>query len=182
MVPDDCAMTEKTRKARVTDENLAEAKKLKKLYDGEPHKGNPGGLTQAAFGATYNIGAQSVVWQYLNGRIPLNLRAATGFAKGLKCKISDFSPRLAAAASAVAEGEPKSEQEKVHSLVKLHLLDLTQTEAQLVALYRDLDDDRRADVMQHVNKLHNKVHERPSPANPFPAASKRKRKEEKESN
>ena len=179
MVPDDCLMTEKTRKARVTEENRLEAERLKAIYNGEPHNGKPEGLTQADFGAKYDIGAQAVVWQYLNGRIPLNLRAATGFARGLKRKIADFSPRLAAEAAKLTSGESQPEQAKI-----LSFLDLNRTEAQLVALYRDLDEDRRADLLQRANTLHNEVHTHASPANPFPDAPtpKRKRKTEVKEN
>lgn len=172
MVPDYCAMTEKSRKAKVTEENRGEAAALKKIYDGAPHNGRPSGLTQAAFGAQYDIGSQAVVWQYLNGAIPLNLRAATGFARGLKCKIADFSTRLAKEALALTSGQVSPSDEKI-----LSFLDLNRTEAQLVALFRDLDEERRADLLQHANKLHNEVHTHPSPANPFP---KRKKKEVKE--
>jgi len=44
----------------------------------------------------YQIGSQSAVTSFLNGHTPLSLKAARGFAKGLNCLISDFSPRLAA--------------------------------------------------------------------------------------
>lgn len=172
MVPDHCAMTEKSRKAKVTEENRGEAAALKKIYTGAPHNGKPSGLSQAAFGAQYDIGSQAVVWQYLNGAIPLNLRAATGFARGLGCRIADFSPRLAKDAAALTSGQATPGDEKI-----LSFLDLNRTEAQLVALFRDLDEERRADLLQHVNKLHNEVHTHPSPANPFPAAAKKKRRE-----
>jgi hypothetical protein len=171
VVPDYCAMTEKSRKAKVTEENRGEAAALKKLYDGEPHNGRPSGLTQAAFGVQYDIGSQAVVWQYLNGTIPLNLRVATGFARGLKCRIADFSPRLAKEASALTSGQVgQVGDEKI-----LSFLDLNRTEAQLVALFRDLDEDRRADLLQHINKLHNEAHPHPSPANPFATAKKKRR-------
>lgn len=40
-----------------------------------------------------------MVWQLLRGRSPLSLQAAKGFARGLGCNISDFSPRLASLGS-----------------------------------------------------------------------------------
>lgn len=52
------------------------------------------GLTQQTFGSRYDIGDQGLVTQYLNGIIPLNLKAAIRFAKGLKVGVSDFSPSL----------------------------------------------------------------------------------------
>lgn len=39
---------------------------------------------------------QGAVSQYLNGTIPMNLEAASKFATFLRCRINDFSPRLAA--------------------------------------------------------------------------------------
>jgi hypothetical protein len=77
------------RKAKVTDEHREEAAKLRAIWDSRPHE------TQAEFGEKYGIGNQSAVGQFLNARIPLNMKAASGFARGLKCSISDFSPRIA---------------------------------------------------------------------------------------
>lgn len=80
--------------AVLTDENREESARLKKLYEEAKH-----GLSQADFGAAYGIGNQGAVWQCLNGKgMPISLKAARGFAKGLKCDIADFSPRLAAEA------------------------------------------------------------------------------------
>lgn len=52
-------------------------------------------LSQEAFGERHHIGTQGVVWQYLNGKIPLNLNAALKFARGIGCDVAEFSPRLA---------------------------------------------------------------------------------------
>lgn len=54
--------------------------------------------TQAVFGELHEIGTQGAVGQFLRGETPLSLKAARGFAAGLKCEIADFSPRLAAEA------------------------------------------------------------------------------------
>lgn len=51
--------------------------------------------TQAEFGELHGVGNQSAVGQFLRGKIPLSLKAAKGFAKGLNCLVADFSPRLA---------------------------------------------------------------------------------------
>lgn len=67
---------------------IDDAARLRALFDAQS-------LTQEAFGERYGIGSQSLVWQYLNGYIPLNLHAAARFAVGLKCEVADFSPRLA---------------------------------------------------------------------------------------
>lgn len=80
-----------TRKAKVTPETKAESKKLKELWDALPER-----PSQAVFGETYQVGSQSAVTSFLHGTTPLSLKAAKGFAAGIGCRISDFSPRLAA--------------------------------------------------------------------------------------
>lgn len=52
-------------------------------------------VSQAKFGEKYKIGGQAAVGQFLNGDTALSFKAARGFAAGLGCSISDFSPRLA---------------------------------------------------------------------------------------
>ena len=69
-----------------------EAKRLKEIWDGADVSVRG---TQADFGDAYSIGNQSAVGQFLRGETPLSLKAAKGFARGLSCKIADFSPRLA---------------------------------------------------------------------------------------
>lgn len=68
---------------------LEDAARLKALYQERAT------LSQAEFGARFGIGSQGMVWQYLNGRRPLNHRAAEAFATGLNIQITDFSPTLA---------------------------------------------------------------------------------------
>ena len=51
-------------------------------------------MTQAEFGEKYHLGSQSMVWQYLHGRAPLNLDAAKKFAAGLNVSLSEISPTL----------------------------------------------------------------------------------------
>jgi transcriptional regulator with XRE-family HTH domain len=60
----------------------------------------PRGMSQAEFGATYGLGVQGMVWQYLNGYTPLNYDAAAKFARGLRCTIRDISPAMAASLEA----------------------------------------------------------------------------------
>jgi phage repressor protein C with HTH and peptisase S24 domain len=66
--------------------------------------------SQEEFGRRFEIGSQGMVWQYLNARRPLNIKAATAFAKGLGVSVDAFSPRLAQeirlAASHVQDGIP----------------------------------------------------------------------------
>lgn len=88
---------EDTKRGKVTDENREESRLLKKIWestyeDRKKHKLH----TQGAFGAEYEIGGQAVVGFFLNGHTAISLKAAKGFAKGLGCQVSDFSPRLAA--------------------------------------------------------------------------------------
>jgi hypothetical protein len=84
------------RRAKVTEEHLEEARKLKQLWvDTAEARERAGVGNQLAFGAHYKIGTQGAVGAFLNGKTPLSLKAARGFADGLGCKVSDFSPRLA---------------------------------------------------------------------------------------
>lgn len=78
------------RPAKVTDEHKAEAKRLKEIWQSAPRQ------TQDEFGERFDVGNQSAVGQFLNGRVPLSLKAAVGFARGLGVSVADFSPRLAA--------------------------------------------------------------------------------------
>jgi len=54
-----------------------------------------GWATQEKFGHQFGIGNQSAVGAFLNGRTALSPKAAAAFARGLNCKVSEFSPRLA---------------------------------------------------------------------------------------
>lgn len=85
------------KRAIVTEENLRESAKLKDLWKQAKH-----GFTQEEFGAKFEIGGQAAVWQFLNGKTPLSMKAAKGFAKGLGCQIGDFSLRLSTEAEALA--------------------------------------------------------------------------------
>lgn len=81
---------EKTRRKPLEPWQREDAARLKALYDAT------GREAQEKFGARYGIGSQALVWQYLNGYIPLNLKVAIKFAVGINCKVADFSPTLAA--------------------------------------------------------------------------------------
>ena len=89
----------RAKDALITDENRKESERLKALYKNSGH-----GLTQEAFGQEFNIGNQGTVWQCLNANgMPISMKAAQGFAKGLNCEIADFSPRLDALAKGILE-------------------------------------------------------------------------------
>lgn len=85
------------RRAKVTDETIEESRRLRAIWDATPNK-----PSQAVFGELHGIGSQAAVTLFLNGRTPLSLKAASGFAKGLNCLVSDFSPRLAAQQDQIA--------------------------------------------------------------------------------
>jgi hypothetical protein len=78
-------------KAKITDENRRESDLLKKIWEQTGHSG----LTQAEFGYRFDIGTQAAVGFFLNGKSAISLKAAKGFARGLACRIADFSARLA---------------------------------------------------------------------------------------
>lgn len=70
------------------DWQIEDARRLKSLFASC-------GETQDAFGARTGIGGQSLVGQYLNAVIPLNLRIVVKFADGLGVDVADISPTLA---------------------------------------------------------------------------------------
>lgn len=93
--------------ALLTAENRDESAALKKLWTA--YKDSSESLTQEAFGQKFGIGNQGAVWQCLNAKgMPISLKAAQGFAEGLRCQIEDFSPRLAKLAKGIADsvGQP----------------------------------------------------------------------------
>lgn len=69
---------------------VEDAARLRKLFDERA-----GEISQARFGADYEIGSQGMVWQYLSALRPLNIDAAVKFARGLGISIDDFSERIA---------------------------------------------------------------------------------------
>ena len=97
-------MTQDTRRGKVTPEHIEEAKRLKALWEeAKPQLAQSGLDSQAAFGERYGIGNQAAVGFFLNGKTALSMKAALAFCTGLGCRLSDFSPRLAAEASSQIE-------------------------------------------------------------------------------
>ncbi|PHM73664.1 LexA family protein [Xenorhabdus kozodoii] len=77
-------------KKKLTTEQLAEAARLKEIFES---KKDQLGITQETLAE--EIGkTQGAISHYLNGKNPLNLEMAIFFAKKLKVKIADFSPSL----------------------------------------------------------------------------------------
>ena len=79
----------------LTPAQESECKKLKELFI----KKSP--LSQKAFALKYGFGTPGNLWQYLNGRRPLNVNFAAKMAKLLGVNIAEFSTRLAAEAEAL---------------------------------------------------------------------------------
>ncbi len=99
------------RRAKITPENQQESVRLLSIWNRmKPTLVSRGYGSQEAFGAMFGIGNQAAVGHFLNGRSAISLKAAAAFAQGLECKVSEFSPRLAALlhedASSVAPAHP----------------------------------------------------------------------------
>jgi len=52
-------------------------------------------FSQTSFARECGISSQQVVYQYLSGYLPLNLKTAVKFSRYLLCSVRDFSPRIA---------------------------------------------------------------------------------------
>lgn len=76
-------------KAQISDTQLEDAARLRALFAAHAR------LSQAEFGAEYEIGVQGMVWQYLNAKRPLNIDACVKFARGLGITIDQISPTIA---------------------------------------------------------------------------------------
>lgn len=87
----------KTEPKTLEDWQLEDARRLKVLFDSREPK-----ISQTEFGAKFEIGSQGMVWQYVAARRPLNIKAATAFARGLGVNVEDFSPTIAGQISAAA--------------------------------------------------------------------------------
>lgn len=149
--------TKELRKAKVTEEHKKEAALLTELWEVRLHE------TQAVFGEKYDIGGQSAVGQFLRGEVPLSLKAARGFARGLNCQIGDFSPRLAkeAALFGLVSGDDSTDLTKVR-----------RDEMQLILLFRQMHPDQKHDLLIEANNAINKNHPGAHGGNPFPNAPK----------
>lgn len=72
------------------DWQMEDARRLKALFDAREPK-----ISQAEFGAQFDIGSQGMVWQYVAARRPLNIKAVTAFARGLGVTVEEISPKIA---------------------------------------------------------------------------------------
>lgn len=97
---------EKAPRKSPSAEQLADAARLLDLWNRREPK-----ISQLQFAIDTRIGrTQGSVWQYLMGKIPLNLVVAIKFARGLGCEVSDFSPTLGAQITQSRGVRPKSQQ------------------------------------------------------------------------
>jgi transcriptional regulator with XRE-family HTH domain len=76
----------------LTQDELEDAARLRKLYD---RKAGEMGTSQAQIAEEFGFANPSAVSQYLCGRIPLNLNAATKFANFFNVPLKTISPRHA---------------------------------------------------------------------------------------
>lgn len=133
------------RRAKITDEHRAEATKLREIFveaqAAAKKAGNP--FTQQQFAEDYGFGSQSLLWQYLYARIPLNLKTAFAFARGLNCRVVDFSPRLAAMGPDHQAASPPMSVQYVSA-----------PEVSFLAMYRALKQPHRAQVLALTRKLY----------------------------
>lgn len=147
------------KRGKVTELNKEESRLLRAIWDAAS-KDRP---SQGQFGEIYGIGSQAAVGHFLNGHAAISLKAARGFAEGLKCEISDFSPRLAEEAAQLGRfAGAMSDQIDMTALGRM--------EMQLVMLFRGLNAEQRDELMQHANNLFVATHPAPSSANPFSKA------------
>jgi phage repressor protein C with HTH and peptisase S24 domain len=80
----------------LTHEQLSDAARLKNLFATWQRGRREAGLPSSQEALSDLLGFnQSAMSQYLNGRIPLNVDAATKFANLIGCAVVDFSPSLA---------------------------------------------------------------------------------------
>jgi hypothetical protein len=139
-----------SKRSKITDVHRLEATKLKALWDDRKQR------TQAEFGEVYGLGNQANVGHYLLGRSPLNVKAALAFATELRCKVSDFSARLAAELEPITAVPLASDSTTADELEK-----------QLLNMFRALPMESKDMVLHLANGLYNAAKPGPSNANPY---------------
>lgn len=133
-----------TRHGIVTAVNEKESADLRRIWERTKDARRDAGLSsQAAFGERYDIGNQAAVGFFLNGKRALSLKAARGFARGLGCKVADFSPRLAKEVEQLTEVANAPDP----------LAQLDGTEGHLIGLFRAFTPAVRAALMKEAERL-----------------------------
>lgn len=107
----------------LTKDQLDDAARLKDTFLQWQKRQRDAGLPSSQEAASEQLGFnQSSMSQYLNGKIPLNIDAATRFAELLGCKIVDLSPAIADQAAKYAlvsqGGEPRERPKQIDSKLK----------------------------------------------------------------
>jgi hypothetical protein len=124
-----------SKRGNVTDEHRQEAARLRALWERERERLKAAGLgSQEAFGAEFKIGNQAAVGFFLNGKTALSPKAAAGFARGLRCDVKDFSPRLAELLATQVEPAPQEQPLSALALELATLADSLSDEAKRLAL------------------------------------------------
>ena len=129
-----------SKKENVAPWQAEDAARLKAIFESERNT-----LSQLKFGAEYELGSAAMVWQYLNGHRPLNIAAAVSFARGLRCKIEEFSPVIAnqiAEAMSFARAAPEPTD-----LSDTELHRLSKVEVYVITRFRLTTDEGRADFI-----------------------------------
>lgn len=139
-----------------TEEQIQDSIRLRELF------ADRAGMSQLEFGHKYDIGNQGMVWQYLNADKPngsvLNIPAAIKFAKGLHCRISDFSPSIqeeidriagvATQATPANSGKPNIKTAESHLTKARDRISqsLTTHEATVISLYAQAPEETRTAI------------------------------------
>lgn len=111
----------RSKQGKVTEETQREAAALKAIWERTKLARVARGVgSQAAFGAEFDIGNQGAVWQFLEGRTALSMKAALGFARGLECRVEDFSQRLAKEIETIASASLEPSQQIVQGAANPH--------------------------------------------------------------
>lgn len=122
------------------------------------------GMTQEAFGHEYNIGSQSIVWQYLSGHRKLGAQMAARFAMAFGCTIAELDPRLADKFAEMAseilpvlgkklEGAPLADKART-SLVHLHeTIAGTGDERELLRAFRNMTSVGKQRMLEQARML-----------------------------
>jgi hypothetical protein len=149
-------MLDEMKKQTTLEEwQLQDAEALRHLFEARTEKTGEGRLiSQMDFGAKYGIGSQGMVWQYLRGHRPLNIKAAVSFARGLGVKVSDFSETLGRQIEDAFQADGNGPVLKVVENGEARRLQwVTDEEADLLGSFRACGEMARAQARVYVDAL-----------------------------
>lgn len=136
----------------LTEQELQESAKLKALFSSWQQSRKDAMENASQDFATSILGFnQSALSQYINGGIPLNIKAAVKFASLIGCKISQFSPTIAA--EIVEAMSYVGEMPGTTSLDDATLHMLKPVEVHILTRYRLTDDGGRGDILDVVSTV-----------------------------